>query len=115
MGERGGVEEKFSIWHFRLKKVKKHTFLRIAAMPQKCQTIFRKIHNWGRASRVKEQSDWQSSKSARIADAMPWHYTPIKCRAPIANDQFLLHNAPPSKDSQQATVRRAKSPINQQL
>ena len=82
MGERGGVEEKFSIWHFRLKKVKKHTFLRIAAMPQKCQTIFRKIHNWGRASRVKEQSDWQSSKSARIADAMPWHCAPNQMPRP---------------------------------
>ena len=29
MSEKGGVKEKFSIWHFRLKKVKKHTFLRM--------------------------------------------------------------------------------------
>ena len=34
---------------------------------------------------------------------------------PIMNDKFLLHGSPTSEDSQQATVRGAKSPINQQL
>ena len=42
MGEKGGVKEKFSFCRFRLKKVKKHTFLRMAATPQDCQDIFRK-------------------------------------------------------------------------
>ena len=29
MGRKGGVKEKFSFWHFRGEKVKKHTFLRM--------------------------------------------------------------------------------------
>lgn len=69
-------KKNFQFGIFEVEKVKKYTFLRMAAMPQKCQTIFRKIRNGGRASRVKEQSNWQSNKNARIADAMPWHCAP---------------------------------------
>ena len=34
----------------------------------------------------------------------------VKCHTPLPmmNDTFLLHGAPPSEDSQQATIRRAK-------
>ena len=42
MGRKGGVKEKFSFCRFRLKKVKKVGFLRMAATPQDCQDIFRK-------------------------------------------------------------------------
>ena len=108
MGRKGGVKEKFSIWRFRLKKVKKHTFLRQpwAASPQHCQCVFRKLRKSckDRASRTQWPSGPAVARATPIADfALGVHVKPLTDAFIVLIPACFLRQSRPERATEYST------------